>query len=325
MTAGAPPPRWVTADELRRALDLASLIDALESGHRRPRAVVADALIGAGGGRYLIRSATAPGGVIGSKLVTIFPDNPARERAAVQALIVLFDGSDGAPLAVLDATELTYWKTAADSGLGSKLLAREDARTLVMVGAGGLAPWLVRGHLTARPGLERVLVWNRTGERAAALAAQLRQEGIDARAAHDLAAAVAEGDIVSTATMAREPILRGDWLKPGAHVDLVGGFAPDTREADDAVLRRGKLYVDCRESALHGVGDVVQPLSAGVIAEADIRGDLYDLVGGGIGRRESARDITVYKNAGGAHLDLMVAAALLKRLDRMQGKAERRP
>lgn len=306
--------RWVSADELRAVLDLGLLMEALRAGHAGPRAELADGLIGPASGRYLIRSASLPDGAIGSKLITIFPDNPKRhDKAAVQALMILFDASDGSPLAVMDATELTYWKTAADSGLGAKLLAREDSRRLLVVGAGGLAPWLVRGHLAARPGLQ-VQVWNRTRERAEALVARFQGEGVAATTAPDLETAVAAADIITTCTMAREPILKGSWLRPGVHVDLVGSYSNDTRESDDAVVQLGRLFVDARESAFHGVGDIVQPLRSGAIKENDVLGDLYDLIGGNLKGRSSTDDITVYKNAGGAHLDLMVATALLARL-----------
>ncbi|MCH8240884.1 MAG: dehydrogenase, partial [Proteobacteria bacterium] len=180
--------------------------------------------------------------------------------------------------------------------------------------AGGGAPWLVRGHLLARPGLEKVLVWNRTPARARECVRLLNDEGIPAQTASDLEHAVRQADIVSSATMAHQPILQGEWLKPGAHVDLVGSFSPDTREADDATMRRARLFVDCRDSALEGVGDIRTPLQTGVITESDILGDLYDLVGGSVPGRLDEQDITLFKNAGGAHLDLMVALAVLDRL-----------
>lgn len=307
--------RWVTGDELRAGFDLASLIEALETAHKGRIPELSEDLIGPDTNRYLIRSAHDGNLFLGSKLITIVPDNPLkRGLPSVQAVIVLFDANSGTPVAALDATELTYWKTSADSALGSKYLSRPDARVLVMVGAGSLAPWLVRAHMLMRPGLEQVLVWNRTPARAHACVAMLNAEGIMAQMAENLEQAVRQADIVSTATMAREPILLGDWLKPGVHIDLVGSFSPDTREADDETLLRARLFVDCRESALTGVGDILTPLKQGVIEESDILGDLYDLVRGGIASRTHEEDITLFKNAGGAHLDLMAAKAMLGRL-----------
>lgn len=307
--------RYYDAEELRPVANLGVLIDALDAGHKGKRPEVVDGLIGPVSGRYLIRSAHDGAQTAGSKLITILPDNPAKGQPAVQAIIVLFDVADGRPLAALDATELTYWKTAADSALGSKLLSRPDAQTLLMVGAGGLAPWLVEAHLTVRPGIERVLVWNRTASKAERFVGRLNAKNIRAEVAEELEPAVRHADIVSTATMTREPLLQGDWLKPGAHVDLVGGYSRDTREADDKAILRGRLFVDCMESALDGVGDVLEPLEKGVIAKRDILGDLFDLVGKGIAGRTRPDEITIFKNAGGAHLDLMVARALIAQLD----------
>ena len=302
--------RVFSAEELRRAFDFPTLIDALERGHRGGRPQLADTLLG---DHYMVRSAQNDGGLIGSKLITIFPDNPnAGPLPSVQAVIVLFDGENGQPRALLDATELTYWKTAADSALGSRLLSREDSKTLAVVGAGGLAPWLARAHCVVRPSLNRVLVWNRTSERAEAMADQLAREGFAVEVAPDLETAVRSADVITTATMTTEPILRGDWLQAGAHVDLVGGFSAETREADDAVFSRGRLFVDCMESALDGVGDIDGPLRSGAIRKKDILGDLFDLVPGNVSGRESADEITVFKNAGGAHLDLMIATALVE-------------
>ncbi len=304
------------AEELRDAFDFELLIGALEEGHRHDRPELLDGLIGGSENRYMIRSTHDGGNLIGSKLITIFPANPElRAMPSVHAVIVLFDGESGRPQAVLDATELTYWKTAADSALGSKLLSREDPGTLAILGAGGLAPWLVRAHCVARPSLERVLIWNRTSARAEALADQLSREGMSAEVASDVEAAVRAADIVSTATMAREPVLEGDWLKSGSHVDLVGSYSPDTREADDVVLKRGRLFVDCLESALAGVGDIQTPLQTGTIAEEDILGDLFDLATSTVSGRRNDDEITVFKNAGGAHLDLMVAAALVRKIE----------
>jgi ornithine cyclodeaminase len=225
----------------------------------------------------------------------------------VQAVVVLFDGSNGRPLAVIDGTELTYWRTAADSALGARLLSRPNPRTMLVVGAGEMAPRLVAAHRAVRPSIDRVLIWNRTRERAEALAASLGQDGIAAQAVGDLDAATREADLVSTCTRSHAPLIKGLNLKPGAHLDLVGGYTPETRESDDAAARRSLIFVDRRESAFHGVGDILQPIASGAIAEDDVRGDLYDLAPGKITGRSSPDDITFFKNAGGGHLDLMTA------------------
>ena len=224
------------------------------------------------------------------KLVTVFPQNLAAGRPSVQAVYVLFDGGDGSPLALIDGTELTYRKTAADSGLGARLLARTDARTLLMVGAGGLAPHLVAAHRAARPSIERVLVWNRTPDRAAAVAA-----AVGGRAVDDLDAAIGEADVISTATMAKDPLVAGRLVRPGTHLDLVGAFLPDHREVDDDAVVRAEVFVDDREATLTEDGDLVIPLGAGLIDESHIRGDLWQLCRGEVDGRSSDDAITLVR------------------------------
>ena len=199
---------------------------------------------------------------------------------AVQAVLVLFAGTNGRPLVVMDGTEITYWRTAADSALGAKLLASAEPATLLVVGAGEMSMRLVHAHRAVRPSLERVLVWNRTLERAVDVAAQLTREGLAAEAVEELAAATRIADIISCCTRSHDPLVRGADLKPGVHLDLVGGHKPDTREAEDEAARRARVFVDRRESAFHGVGDILQPIASGAIRESDVLGDLYDLVGG---------------------------------------------
>lgn len=293
--------------DIDRILDWESLVAAMREGHRGGRPQIGDYLMREGDDSLLVRMAWM-GGALGLKAVTIFPGNvqASPPLASIQGQFLLFDGARGHVEAVMDGVALTAWKTAADSALGCDLLARRDARRLLMVGAGTQARSLVRAHLSVRPGIERVVLWNRTPAGAERLAADLADTGREVRIAGDLAAAVGEADIISTATMATAPILRGAWLKPGTHVDLVGAFRPDMREADDETLRRGRIFVDARETTLHEIGEILIPLREGVIAEGDIQGDLFDLVPGRAGRTSDA-DITVFKNGGGAHLDLITA------------------
>jgi ornithine cyclodeaminase len=307
--------RFVDAAEIRRALTFPLLVDALEAAHRRPKVEVQDALLGGEGQQYFVRHAVDRGRFMGSKLITSFPANLDRGTlSAVQAVCVLFDGGDGRPLAVLDGTEITYWRTAADSALGARFLARAEPETLLVVGAGKLARWLISAHVTVRPSLCRVIIWNRTGERATNLADQLRGEGIDASPESDLDRAVEAADLITTCTRSHEPLVKGTALRPGTHLDLVGGYTPETREADDEAARRSLIYVDRRESALAGVGDILQPLASGAIREGDVLGDLYDLAAGTVGGRASVEDITFFKNAGGGHLDLMTSEYVVRRL-----------
>lgn len=306
--------RMIDAAEIRRLLTFPLLVDALDAAHRRPRMEAQDAFLGTESALYFVRNAVDAGRFMASKLITSFPDNPAKSTLpAVQAVVVLFDGRDGRPLATIDGTELTYWRTAADSALGAKLLSRPDPRTMLVVGAGEMAPRLVRAHRAVRPSISRVMIWNRTAERAAALAASLRGEGIAAEAVADLDAATREADLISTCTRSHTPLIKGANLKTGAHLDLVGGYTPETRESDDEAARRAAIFVDRRESAFHGVGDILQPIASGAIAESAVRGDLYDLAPGKIDGRRSPNDITMFKNAGGGHLDLMTAEVVYTR------------
>lgn len=311
--------RFVGADEIRSVLTFPTLVAALETAHRRPKMEVQDAHLGSEKAQYFVRHAVDSGRYMASKLITSFPANvDAGALPAVQAICVLFDGANGRPLAVIDGTEITYWRTAADSALGARILASPDPETLLVVGAGEMSMRLVRAHLSVRPSLRRVLVWNRTGARAAQVAVRLTEEGIAAEAIGDLAAATRTADVICTCTRSRDPLVHGANLRPGVHLDLVGGYTPITREADDEAARRALVFVDRRESAFHGVGDILQPIASGAIQEADVLGDLYDLVGGRVAGRRSRSDITFFKNAGGGHLDLMTAELIVESLARQE-------
>ncbi len=314
--------RFVDASEINRILTFPLLIAAFEEAHKRPPAQVLDASLGGAQAQYVVRSAYDGGRYMASKIYTSFPANLAQGiLPAVQAVCVLFDGVDGRPLAVMDGTEITRWRTAADSALAATYMAPAEPETLLVVGAGVMAGWLVAAHRAARPSLRRVVIWNRTESRGQAVAAKLREEGLDAQAVANLDNAVANADIISACTRSHEPLIRGGLLKPGAHVDLVGGYTLATREADDEAVRRGRLFVDRRESAFD-VGDMAGPLANGTIREADILGDLYDLATGAVDGRLAAADITVFKNAGGGHLDLMTCELIYRLLGAGESQGE---
>src|ERR1700722_8901468 len=307
--------RFLDAAAVRRLLTFPILIEAMEAAHRRPKIEVQDGFLGNEQGQYFVRHAVDRGRFMASKLITSFPANLAGGKLpAVQAVCVLFDGTDGRPLAVIDGTEITYWRTAADSALGAKLLAPPSPETILVVGAGEMSRWLVRAHRSVRPSLRRVLIWNRTKERAIEIAAELCGEGFAAEPVDDLVSATQAADIITTCTRSHEPLVRGVNLRAGVHVDLVGGYTPQTREADDEAMRRALVFVDRRESAFCGVGDILQPIANGAIRETDVLGDLYDLATGTMAGRRSAADITVFKNAGGGHLDLMTAEVVFRQI-----------
>lgn len=251
------------------------------------------------------------GGYLGIKLVNVFPGNAARGLPSVMGTYVLMSGETGAPIAVIDGTRLTLWKTAAASALAARFLAREDAATHLMVGAGALAPYFIRAHHAVRP-IKNSLVWNKTHANAEALAERMRREGIPAEAIADLEAGVRQADIISTATLSTTPLVRGEWLKQGCHLDLVGAFTPAMRETDDTAVKRARLFCDIRESALKEGGDLAQPIRDGVITPKQVEADLYDLCRGTVAIKREATDITLFKSAGGAVLDLATAVLVAR-------------
>ena len=312
--------RLIDAATVHAVLPYGPLIEALRRGHRED--VIAErVLMRQGSDDFLVWPAWQPRTALGVKLITVFPGNAAAGRPAIGGIYLLFDGGDGRVLAGLDGAALTFRKTAADTALGADYLARPDARVLGLIGAGGQAWHQVMAVRAVRPSLHRVKVWNRTPERAKALAARLTEDGLEAVAVPDPAAAVAGADVVACVTASETPLLCGRWLEPGTHVDLTGGYTPAMREADDETMQRAHLYVDTRRFALTECGDLAQPLAAGVIREDSVVGDLFDLVRGRAPGRRSSDEITVFKNGGGGHLDLMAALAAHERLMRDPAKA----
>lgn len=313
--------RLVTGDEVHRLLDYPSLVEGLKAFHlqdiddsdsihmHQPLDSGSDAV-------FLLLPAWQRDQAIGVKLITVFPDNEYNGSGlpSVQGVYALFDGKDGRPLAVIDGTALTLRKTAADSATGASYLAREDAGTMLMVGAGAMAPHLIMAHVAVRPSLNRVLVWNRNGARAEALAGALKLDGVAISATDDLEGAARRADVISCATMSEQPLILGTWLKPGSHLDLVGSYQPHMRECDDEAMRRGRVYLDSRFFALEKTGELCQPIAAGVFSPDDVCGDLFQLARGSVAGRGSPEEITVFKNAGGGHLDLGTARFLLGRL-----------
>ncbi|MEO0546409.1 MAG: ornithine cyclodeaminase [Pseudomonadota bacterium] len=318
MADTSPAPRTVTslsAQDIRAVATWPLVIDALREGHRLPSADINDLLVGSHADDkaiMLVRGAWINGLASGVKAATVVPANPDRTPPlpSVHAQIVLFDAVTGQITGLVDGTEVTAWKTAGDSALGSDLLSRPDSETLLMVGAGAMAAPLIAAHHTVRPNLKRVLVWNRSAARADALVEDLSGIYENILRVEDLEAAVGDADIVCSATMTVDPILKGAWLRPGTHVDLVGAFTPAMRETDDETHAVGRWFVDSRKTTLHHIGELKIPLKTGVIGEGAIQGDLYELVAGQAGRK-TPEDITVFKNGGGAHLDIMVSAALV--------------
>ena len=307
---------YIDGEKLDEVLDFPNLVSALDEAHLQEPPLLEGALLQHETGAetpdgFYVLPAWLPGKAMGAKVITILPQNPSRPQPlpAVHALYPIFDGETGKPKAVIDGTALTYWKTAADSALGARYLAREDATHLIMVGAGDLAPWLVRAHCAVRPTIKAVSIWNRTQAKAEIVASGLQDLPQKVSAADDLAAAVAQADIVCCATSSTKPVVRGEWLQPGAHLDLVGGFTPEMREADDEAAGKARLFMDSERFALK-TGDLSQPLQEGLISREDIA-DLFQLCRGERPGRQDNSEITLFKNAGGGHLDLMTSMYIL--------------
>ncbi len=320
--------RDFSAADVDAALSYPGLVDTLAAAFTKgaiapPRHHHAIALAGRPEATLLLMPAwetRAPGSqdagrYMGVKAVTVFPDNAARGQPAVLGTYLLLSAETGATLAVMDATRLTAWRTAAASALASRHLSRPDAARMLMVGAGALAPFLVRAHASVRP-ITDVTVWNRTPAHAQALVATLATAGITATVAADLEAAAREADIISTATLSAEPLVRGAWLRPGTHVDCVGAYRPAMRETDDEVARRARVYVDTRAGALSEAGDILQPLKAGVIGKEAIVGDLFELCRGTVAGRGTADEITLFKSVGASIEDLAAAITVYEHHNR---------
>jgi ornithine cyclodeaminase len=308
--------RFISAEEIDKRLTFPALVDALR--HAFAGGVVTPArhhhAIGEGPDHATMLlmpawtgGAPGEGAFLGAKIVNVFPGNGTRGLPAVLGVYVLMSGETGAPLSALDGTRLTHWRTAAASALAASYLARPDARRLAVVGAGALAPFLVRAHADTRP-IEAVSVWNHRPESGRALAERLQAEGFDARFEADLEAAVRGADIVSCATLSKEPLVKGAWLRPGTHLDLVGAFNLSMREADDEAVRRAAVFVDT-ESALTEGGDVALALLGQAIHRRDVRANLFDLARGAHAGRADPNEITLFKSVGTALEDL--AAAVL--------------
>jgi alanine dehydrogenase len=320
--------RIVTAADLDRLLDYGALVDALADAFRADVAVPVrhhhtvpqpgkDATL------LLMPAWTETGErFLGCKIVTVFPGNAEKAKPSVQGQYLLMSGETGEPLALIDGPALTAWRTAAASALAARYLARDDASRLVMIGAGALAPHLIRAHKAVRP-ITHVSLWNRTRARAVSTAFGLAAGGVEIEVVDEIEAAVREADIVSCATLSAQPIVQGAWLKKGAHVDLVGAFTPKMREADDQAVKRARVYVDTRAGAMKEGGDIVQTLRRGVIKKTDIRGDLFDLCRGKVKGRKSAGEITLFKSVGTAIEDLAAAMLVWRRLSAEKPRADK--
>lgn len=288
--------------EAEALLTWADLLAAFEAGHRLPKAEIADLFLYRGQDTILDRGAWIDGLAALVKVATVIPGNPARGLPSINGVVNLFDDKTGELTALVDFHLVTKWKTAGDSLLAASRLARKDSRNILLVGAGNVSKSMVEAYSSIFPDA-RFTVWNRSPEGADRMAAEVAGLAV----ARDLEAAVKQADIICSATMAKAPIIMGAWLQPGQHLDLIGAYNPTMREVDDDAMRRARLFVDSRATTIHHIGELIDPIASGAISESDVIADYYDLEKGAF-TRHSDDEITIAKNGGGAHLDLMTAA-----------------
>lgn len=293
---------FITFETGEPLLDWLELTEALAEGHRMPRAEIADSFLYRGKDTLLSRVAWIDGLGQLVKTATIFPGNAALDQPTINGAVSIFADANGTLEAMVDFRLVTKWKTAADSLLAALHLAPQETHRILVLGAGTVAASLIEAFRAGFPGAE-IALWNRSETRARALAQAC---GIELET--DLPKAVLRADIILGATMSIEPVLKGEWLRPGQHVNLIGAFRPDMREADDTAIRRARIYVDSKDTTLDHIGELKIPLSQGTIERGDIAGDFYDLESF---TRTSPKQITLFKNGGGAHLDLMTASYIL--------------
>lgn len=277
------------------------LLDAFEAGHKLPLADIKDMFLYRGQDTILDRGAWIDGLGALVKVATIFPGNAAKGLPTIYGVVSLFDDATGDLSALVDFHLVTKWKTAGDSLLSASRLARKDSRNFLLVGAGAVARSMVQAYSAIFPDA-RFTVWSRT--RASA-------EAIGLPVADDLEAAVRQADVICSATMATAPLIKGDWLQPGQHLDLIGAYKPGMREVDDRAMQRARIFVDSRKTTIHHIGELMDPIASGAISEADVVADFYD--DPALYARHSDDEITLAKNGGGAHLDLMTASYIAQR------------
>ena len=295
-------PFQIIGPDAEAKLDWLKLGVALEAGHMLPRAEISDSFLYRGKDTLLNRAAWINGLGLLVKSATIFPENAAQNLPAVNGGAALYSDKNGLLEALVDFHLLTKYKTAGDSLFAAMKLARPGIKTILIVGAGTVGRSLRAAYGAGFPEA-RFLIWNRNIARAEALARDFPNTDV----AESLADAVQQADIVTCATMVTEPILQGEWLKAGQHIDLIGAYRPDMREADDAALKKARIFVDSRATTIEHSGELKRPIAAGVITADDVVADYYDIASGTFARGNDA-EITLFKNGGGAHLDLMTAA-----------------
>ena len=290
---------------LHKMIDYSGLIDVLEDAFKEACEVPQrnHYTTGSDGNGLLVMPAWGYRGYIGIKIITLTPSNPGREMPFVQGVYLLFDQKTGIPLLQIDAKALTNYRTAAASALASRYLSNENTSSMLMIGAGSLAPYLVKAHKAVRP-ISEIYVWSRNQEKAQRLASSMGAVAISR--VEDV---IGDVDLISSATPSIDPLIRGACLRHGQHIDLVGGYSPEMREADDITIAKSAVFIDT-EGALDEAGDIIQPMRSNTITRSDIKGTLHDLVSSKCHGRQDTEAITVFKSTGHAIEDIATAVWL---------------
>ena len=296
--------------EMDEILKWDDVTQAMLAGHRLPKASLSDGLVYRGDDTLLSRSAWIDGLGALVKSATIIPANTAKEIPMVNGGVMLFDDETGQLEALVDFHLVTKWKTAGDSLLGAKLLARPDSKDILIVGAGTVSRNMVSAYASVFPDA-RFTVWNRSPENARNMAAEM-SDSFEILQVDDLEAAVKCADIITCATMSSTPVIDGAWLQDGQHLNLIGAYRPDMREVNDLALQRTRIFVDSFDTTINHIGELMLPIASGTISKSDVIADYYDIATGTFSRTNDA-EITLFKNGGGAHLDLMTSKLILQK------------
>jgi 1-pyrroline-2-carboxylate reductase [NAD(P)H] len=304
--------RIITADEVHKVMSFPYLIDVLQNGYAGQYTMPP---------RQVLRLSTAENNhdafallpswndrLIGVKAFTYFPGNPGPKYKSLYSQILLFDRAHGEPLALVDGVSVTYWRTAGISGLASRLLSRPDSKTLLLLGTGNLATYIIRAQASVRS-LKRIMVWGRSPAKAQAVVARMQAElpAIELVVAENLPGACGEADIIVAATGSHEPLVCGDWVQPGTHTDFIGNHHATKRECDTALVKKAKVYADSRDNCFREAGEILVPIAEGAFRQEDVVGQLSEMCAGTVPLRERAEEITLFKSIGLAYSDLIGA------------------
>lgn len=300
--------KFISFDDVEPLLDWVELTDYIIECHNLEPAIVSDQIIQSGANTLLSWATWI--NELGSlvKTALVVPANRDREIPTIGGVVTLFDQLTGELMAVLDFHLVTKWKTAADSLLAARNLARPNSSSILIIGAGTVAQSIIEAYSSVYS-KANFSIWNRAHSKAQIVAQKYRNL-VEIQPVEDLEIAVNQADIITCATMSSNPVINGNWLSPGTHIDLIGAYRIDMREADDVAIRRSRIFVDSRDTTINHIGEIKIPMDKGIICKTDIIADFYEIVAGKF-MRISADEITLFKNGGGAHLDLMTTKYIL--------------